>query len=120
MNRSVNGFIFILHTVPHSPEIIKATRRSSNSMQVDWTAENTGGFITRYTVEYEPLYTSTVDCQRQSVDVPLSEAVSRDSNTITINGLQSGYFYAVSVTAYNSIGASPRSAPATVACKWRQ
>ena len=89
-------------------------------MRVNWTAENTGGFITRYTVEYEPSYTSTVDCQRQSVDVPLSEAVSRDSNTITINGLQSGYSYAVSVIAYNSIGIlSPKSTPAIVGCKWR-
>jgi len=85
-------------------------------MQVDWNAQNQGGFITHYTIEYEPLYVSTVDCRRQSENVA---AVSQNSNSVTIYGLEPIYSYSVSVIAHNSVGMSPRSVPATVERKWR-
>ena len=88
-------------------------------MQVFWDAQNQGGFITHYTIEYEPLYISAVDCQRQSETVTLPEAVSQSSNSVTIDGLQPDYSYNVSVIAHNSIGTSPRGEPATVESEWR-
>lgn len=103
--------VYTRESVPSAPEITSFVRRSSNSMQVDWNAQNQGGFITHYTIEYEPLYVSTVDCRRQSENVA---AVSQNSNSVTIYGLEPIYSYSVSVIAHNSVGMSPRSVPATV------
>ena len=89
-------------TVPGQPSGVSATA-GNGSASVSWTAPNNGGSaITSYTVT--PYIGSTAQ-------TPVTVSGSPPATSTTVTGLTNGTAYTFTVSATNSVGTGPASAP---------
>ena len=80
--------------------------RDNTSLYLNWTAVNSGGYIARYIITYNPLYTTECQTDTEEVDLTSDSIPPGVNHTMEkiVHGLDLNVSYNVTIIAYNSAG----------------